>query len=191
MTRLYLRCHFRRHLCLLPLALLGGVPLSAQAPATPKEALQCEALRHKGDPASRDCYQRLTRASDPATAAEGFWGIGDFRSANDSFRAAVKLRDADPAPRVRWGRMYLDHWQASEASGLFGEALKIKEDYAPALLGMALVAGEQFEGAAIKSAEKALAADPKLYEADEVIARVHLDLDTPMVLRDPRADPCR
>jgi len=167
MTRLYIR--------LLPLVLLSGLPLLAQAPATPKEALQCEALRHKGDPAARDCYQRLTRSSDPAVAAEGFWGVGDFRSANDSFRAAVKLRDADPAPRVRWGRMYLDHWQASEARDLFGEALKIKEDYAPALLGMALVAGEQFEGAAIKSAEKALAADPKLYEADEVIARVHLE----------------
>jgi tetratricopeptide (TPR) repeat protein len=161
-----------RYLCL---ALLSGLPLMAQAPATPKEALQCEALRHKGDPASRDCYQRLTRSSDPAIAAEGFWGVGDFRSANDSFRAAVKLRDADPAPRVRWGRMYLDHWQASEASGLFAEALKIKENYAPALLGAALVSGEQFEGAAIKSAEKARAADPKLYEAYEVIARVHLE----------------
>jgi len=161
-----------RYLCL---ALLSGLPLMAQAPATPKEALQCEALRHKGDPASRDCYQRLTRSSDPAIAAEGFWGIGDFRAANDSFRAAVKLRDADPAPRVRWGRMYLEHWQASEASGLFAEALKIKENYAPALLGAALVSGEQFEGAAIKSAEKALAADPKLYEAYEVIARVHLE----------------
>ena len=171
MTRSYIRHHVR----LLPLALLSGLPLLAQAPATPKEALQCEALRHKGDPASRDCYQRLTRSSDPAIAAEGFWGIGDFRAANDSFRAAVKLRDADPAPRVRWGRMYLEHWQASEASGLFAEALKIKENYAPALLGAALVSGEQFEGAAIKSAEKALAADPKLYEAYEVIARVHLE----------------
>jgi len=161
-----------RYICL---ALLSAMTLSAQAPATPKEALQCEALRHKGDPASRDCYQRLTRSYDPAIQAEGFWGVGDFRSANDSFRAAVKLRNTDPAPRVRWGRMYLDHWQASEASGLFAEALKIKEDYAPALLGAALVAGEQFEGAAIKSAEKALAADPKLYEAHEVIARVHLE----------------
>ena len=165
-----------RYICL---ALLSAMTLSAQAPATPKEALQCEALRHKGDPASRDCYQRLTRSSDPAIQAEGFWGVGDFRSANDSFRAAVKLRNTDPAPRVRWGRMYLDHWQASEASGLFAEALKIKEDYAPALLGAALVAGEQFEGAAIKSAEKALAADPKLYEAHEVIARVHLEDGNP------------
>jgi len=162
----------RRYVCL---ALLSAIPLLAQAPATPKEALVCEALRHKGDPASRDCYQKLTRSSDPAVQAEGLWGIGDYKSANDSFRAAVKLRATDPAPRVRWGRMYLDHWQASEASALFGEALKLNENYAPALLGMALVAGEQFEGAAIKSAEKALAADPKLYEAHEVIARVHLE----------------
>jgi tetratricopeptide (TPR) repeat protein len=168
-----------RYIRLLPLALLSGLPLLAQAPATPKEALQCEALRHKGDPANRDCYQRLTRSSDPALQAEGFWGMGDFRSANDSFRAAVKLRDADPAPRVRWGRMYLDHWQASEASGLFGEALKLKENYAPALLGVALVAGQEFEGAAIKSAEKALAADPKLYEAHELIARVYLEDSDP------------
>ncbi len=170
------RYHFPN---LLPWLLLSTVPLLAQAPATPKEALQCEALRHKGDPAFRDCYQRLTRASDPAVAAEGYWGVGDYRSANDSFRAALKLRDQDPAPRVRWGRMYLDHWQPSEARDLFAEALKIKEDYAPALLGVALVAGEQFEGAAIKSAEKALAADPKLYEAEEVIARVHLEDSDP------------
>jgi tetratricopeptide (TPR) repeat protein len=165
----------RRYMRLLPLALLSGLPLLAQAPATPKEALPCEALRHKGDPANRDCYQRLTRSSDPAIAAEGFWGIGDYNSANVSFRAAVKLRDSDPAPRVRWGRMYLDHWQADIASGLFAEALKINENYAPALLGAALVAGEEFQGAAIKSAEKALAADPKLYEAHEIIARVHLE----------------
>ena len=169
----------RRLKYLLPLVLLSGLPLPAQAPATPPDALQCEALRHKGDPNARACYQRLTRALDPAVQAEGFWGMGDYKSANDAFRAAVKLRDKDPAPRVRWGRMYLDHWQPAEAQDLFKEAVKIKEDYAPALLGLALVAGEQFEGQAIKNAEKALKADPKLYEAYEVIARVHLEDGNP------------
>ncbi len=163
---------------LLPLLLLS-LPALAQAPATPPDALQCEALRHKGDPNARACYQRLTRALDPAVQAEGFWGMGDYKSANDAFRAATKLRDKDPAPRVRWGRMYLDHWQASEAQDLFQEAIKIKEDYAPALLGMALVSGEQFEGQAISFAEKALKADPKAYEAYEVIARVHLEDGNP------------
>jgi len=164
---------------LLSLFLLSFVPALAQAPATPADALPCEALRHKGDPGVRACYQRLTRATDPAIQAEGFWGVNDFRAANDAFRAAVKLRAKDPAPRVRWGRMYLEHWQPAEARDLFKEAVEIKEDYAPALLGLALVAGEQFEGEAIKNAEKALKADPKLYEAYEVIARVHLEDGSP------------
>ena len=37
-----------RYTPLLSLALLSGLPLLAQAPATPREALPCEALRHKG-----------------------------------------------------------------------------------------------------------------------------------------------
>ena len=105
-----------------------SLPLLAQAPATPADALPCEALRHKGDPNARACYQRLTRALDPAVQAEGFWGMGDYKSANDAFRAATKLRAQDPAPRVRWGRMYLDHLQPSAAPDLFREAIKVKED---------------------------------------------------------------
>ena len=53
------------------------------------------------------------------------------------------------------------------------------EEYAPALLGMALVAGENFEAQAIKFAEEALKADPKLVEAHEVIARVQLEDNDP------------
>ena len=163
-------------------ALIGfliAFPLAAQAPATPAAVLPCEALRHHGDPGARACYPRLTRATDPAVQAEGFWGAGDFRAANDAFRAATKQRAKDPAPRVRWGRMYLDHWQAQDASDLFGEALKLQENYAPALLGMALVAGENFEGQAIQFADRALAHDAKLVEAQELIARVTLEDNNP------------
>jgi tetratricopeptide (TPR) repeat protein len=163
----------------LTLAVAAAPRLTAQAPATPPDALQCEAQRMKGDPNFRACYQRLTRASDPAVQAEGFWGLGDYRAANDAFRAAVKQRDKDPAPRTRWGRMYLEHWQPADAKDLFQEALKLKSDYAPALLGMGLVAGEQFEGEAIKYAEQALKADPKLYQAHELIARVQLEDGSP------------
>ena len=171
-----MRRQMQRALPVIFLAVLSAaLPLWGQAPATPADALPCEALRHKGDPGAKACYQKLTRALDPAVQAEGFWGIGDFRAANDAFRAATKLRAKDPAPRVRWGRMYLDHWQAPDAKDLFNEAAMLKEDYAPALLGLALVAGEQFEGEAIRLAEKALKSDPKLYEADELIARVQLE----------------
>jgi tetratricopeptide (TPR) repeat protein len=158
---------------------LAAVPVLAQAPATPPAALACEALRHKGDAGHKACYQKLTTSNDPSVMAEGLWGIGDYRTANEAFRTALKIHAKDPAPRVRWGRMYLDHWQASEARDLFKEAIALQKDYAPALLGLALVAGEQFESEAIKNAEAALKADPKLYEAHEVIARVRLEDGSP------------
>jgi cellulose synthase operon protein C len=147
--------------------------------AQPAEAQACFALKHKGDPGTRACFQRLTRSTDPAVQAEGFWGVGDFRAANEAFRAAVKSKDKDPAPRTRWGRMYLEHWQPADAADLFGEALQIKKDYAPALLGLGLVAGENFEGKAIEYAEKALQADPKMFEAYELVARITLEDNNP------------
>ena len=73
--------------------LLIAFPLAAQVPATPVAVLPCDALRHHGNPGARACYQGLTRATDPAVQAEGFWGIGDFRAANDAFRAATKHRE--------------------------------------------------------------------------------------------------
>jgi len=145
----------------------------------PAESALCAALRHKGDAGAAACYERLIRSNNPAVVAEGLWGMGNFRGANDAFRLAVKMRDKDPAPRTRWGRMYLDHWQRSDAADLFKEALEIKEDYAPALVGMAILSSENYEADAIKFAEKALKADPKLLEAQEVIAKVHLEDNNP------------
>src|SRR5205807_228562 len=54
-------------------------------------------------------------------------------------------------------------------------ALEINKDYAPAMLGLALVAAEGFAGNATELATKALAADPKLVEAKELLARVALE----------------
>jgi tetratricopeptide (TPR) repeat protein len=147
--------------------------------AQSSEVQACAALKHRGDANTRACYQRLTRSADPALQGEGFWALGDFKAANDAFRAAVKARPKDPAPRVRWGRLFLDHYQASDAQDLFKEALEINKEYAPALLGMALVAGENYEAQAIKFAEEALKADPKLVEAQEVISRVQLEDNEP------------
>ena len=48
-------------------------------------------------------------------------------------------------------------------------------DYAPALLGLALVAADGFEGKAAELAQRALESDPKLVEAQELLARVALE----------------
>ena len=150
---------------------LAALPLAAQT----ADLAKCAALRHHGDPAERQCYQGLTRSNDPGIQAEGYWGIRDYKAANDAFRAAVKAKPKDPGLRVRWGRMYLEHWQGGDADDLFGEALAIQKDYAPALYGEALHASESFEGKAAALAEAALKSDPKLVEARELLARMALE----------------
>ncbi len=155
--------------------LLAVVPLSAQTP----DLARCMALRHHGDPGTQACYQGLTRSRDPGVQAEGFWGLRDYKAANDAFRAAVKAQPKDPNLRVRWGRMYLEHWQPADAEDLFGEALAIQKDYAPALYGQALHASESFEGKATELAEAALKSDPKLVEARELIAKMALEDNNP------------
>jgi len=156
---------------------------SKTAPAQPAinsaDVERCALLRHHGDPDARACYQRLAGSSDLGIRAEGLWGAGDFKTANDVFRAAVKLHDKDPNLRVRWGRMYLEHWQPADAEDLFKEALEIDAVNPPALLGLALVASEGFESKAIELAKKALEGDPKLFEARELIARVELEDNKP------------
>src|SRR5689334_546324 len=107
--------------------------------------------------------------------AEGLWGTGDYFGANEAFKALVKLRPKDANIRVRWGRMMLDHSQPGDASDCFNEALEIDEKNAPAMLGLALVAADGFAGNAAEIARKALAIDPKLVEAQELIARVALE----------------
>jgi tetratricopeptide (TPR) repeat protein len=149
---------------------------SASAIAT---VAQCEALRHHGDPDTRLCYQKLARSNDPALQAEGLWGLGDYKSANDVFKALVKARPKDANLRVRWGRMYLDHSQPADASDCFKEALEIDDKNAQAMLGLALVAEDGFEGSAAEMAKRALALDPKLVEAHELLARVVLEDNDP------------
>ncbi len=151
--------------------LASVLPLAAQS----FDPAHCAALRHHGDPDASKCYQQLTKSPDPGVRAEGYWGARNYTRANEEFRAAVKAHDKDPYLRVRWGRMYLEHWQPVDAKGLFTEALQIKEDYAPALLGMALVSADGFEAKAAELAHAALKSDPKLVEAQELLARVALE----------------
>ncbi len=155
--------------------LLAALPAAAQT----ADPARCAALKHHGDPQTAQCYQQLTRSGDPGIAAKGYWGLRDYQRANDLFRAAVKAHDKDPYLRVRWGRMYLEHWQPGDASDLFREALELKKDYAPALLGLALVAADGFEGKAAELAQQALKSDPKLVEAQELLARVALEDNNP------------
>lgn len=125
------------------------------------------------------CFVALTRAANPADRAEAAWGLGRFKDANDLFRLAVKMDEKNAKVRVRWGRLFEERYQPVDAGQLFTEALQIDKDYAPALLGLALVASNSFESKAVEYAQKALAADPKLLEARELLAYLALEDSNP------------
>jgi tetratricopeptide (TPR) repeat protein len=107
--------------------------------------------------------------------AETLWKARRYQEANNEFRLLVEKFPKNADYRERWGRMYLDHNQPDEAEGLFKEALDLKKDHPGALLGLALIAAGQYQGAAEELARKALAGDPKLIEAQELLARLALE----------------
>ena len=170
------------------LARQGGLfrpkPVDAQASAKAAQQVsaqvtQCENLRKHGDPGTKACYQKLSTSNDLAIKAEGLWGLRDYQNANSAFQAAVKARPKDANLKVRWGMMFLEYSQPGDAEALFKEALGIDENNAAALYGMALLATDDFAGDASGLAEKALKADPKMYEADELLARIALEDNHP------------
>ena len=114
------------------------------------------------------CAQSIERA-------EALWKQGRYKDANDAFRAAVGASPKNPDYRVRWGRFFLARFQPKDAQALFEEALAIRKDHPGALLGLALVFAEDFETKAVAFARMALAADPKLLEAQELLARLALE----------------
>ena len=137
---------------------------------------QCRTLRHHGQLAeARACFSRLANGSDPYPRAEGLWGAGRYKEANEQFRALIAQFPKNANYRVRWGRLFLERFNKDEASNLFKEALEIDKDNAPAQLGMALVAAEGFGRQAVDLAEQAAKLDPKLLEARELLAYLALE----------------
>jgi tetratricopeptide (TPR) repeat protein len=110
--------------------------------------------------------------------AEALWKQRDFGGANEVFLALVGRYPDNPDYLVQFGRMLLDHGTAEDieyAAKHFSEALAIKKDDAGAELGLALIAADEFSGSAEKMARQALAWNPKLLEAQELLARIALE----------------
>ena len=138
---------------------------------------QCSALHKHGDAGETACWRTLSRAADPAVRAEGLFGLKDYDGSNDAFKIAEKARPKDANVKVRYGVLMLEapNGNPQEASNLFNEALEIDKSNPRALLGLARVAEDSYGGEAVKFADRALAADPKLYEARELMARIALE----------------
>jgi len=111
--------------------------------------------------------------------AESMWKQHRYVESNDAFRALVAAHPRNAAYRVRWGRLFLERFNAPEAAKLFNEALEIDPKQADALLGLALVAAENYDAQAVEFAHKALQANPRLLEAQELLARLALEDSDP------------
>ncbi len=149
--------------CFIPLASAVTVP-------------ECQALRHHGKLAeARQCFTYLLQSNDAYPRAEGLWGLERYTDANDQFRVAVKQNPKSPEYRVRWGRMFLERFQPADADKLFKEALALNDKDANANLGLALVAAQGFGPKAVEFAQKAIELDPKLVEAQELLAYLALE----------------
>ncbi|MBI4909447.1 MAG: tetratricopeptide repeat protein [Acidobacteria bacterium] len=136
----------------------------------------CEAHKHHGRLAeTQRCYQQLSNSRDLLQRAEGLWGLGLTQDANNAFRAAAAANPKSPEIKIRWGRFFLERWQKEDAAALFEEAMELKKDHPQALLGMALLASEGFEKKATEFAQKALEGDPKLVEAQALMAQLAVE----------------
>lgn len=156
------------------LLLLLAVPLMAQTLDV------CRGHRHHGRlQEASACFEKLTASPDAYLRAEGFWGLGRHRQANDAFRAAAEREPKNAVYRVRWGRLFHERMQRQDAAKLFGEALEISPGNPGALLGLALVASDGYESKAVELAERAAGLDSKFAEPRELLARLALEDGNP------------
>jgi tetratricopeptide (TPR) repeat protein len=151
--------------------------------ATPDD---CHTLgKHGHRSEAQSCYQSLAQARDPYLRAEGDWGLERYDQANNEFRSAVAQSPNNPVYRIRWGRLLHERFNNMDAEALFDEALQRDPHDAQAFLGKALVSADGFDEKALQWAAEAIASDPKLVEAHELMASLHLeDSDAPKAVEE-------
>ncbi len=152
----------------------------SRAAVPPAEVRQCLTQHlHGQEAAAQKCFGALTRAGAPYLRAEGAWGVADYDAANNEFRAAVAQADGNALYRTRWGELLHERFNNSDAVGLFNEALQRDPKDAQAMLGLARVSADGFDDQAVGWANKALAADPQLAPAHELLADLALEDNQP------------
>jgi len=159
-------------LCAFVCVVILATASTAQS-ATPDE---CATLRKHGHSAeAQKCYEALSSARDPYLRAEGHWGQEKYDEANNQFRIAVAASPENAMIRVRWGRLFHERFNNTDADKLFQEALEKDPKNAQAYYGRALVSSDGFDSKAMEYAAKAAELDPKLFEAHELMANLLLE----------------
>jgi predicted Zn-dependent protease len=106
--------------------------------------------------------------------AEALWRQHDYDGAKAAFEALVKANPKNADYRVRYGQLFYERFNDAEAQKLYEEALALDPKNARAMLAEAQILADEFDPKAADLADKALEADPKLYQAREMKARLAL-----------------
>ncbi len=157
----------------LLLAMLATAGVCVAATATPDG---CRALRLHGKKVeATDCFQVLVRSGDAYRMAEGYWGLERWEDAKANFEIAIKQPKAPALWKARYGLLLHERFNDVDSPPLFGEALQQDPACAQAYLGLAMVSATNFDDKAQEYAAKAIAIDPKLVEAHELMADLELE----------------
>jgi tetratricopeptide (TPR) repeat protein len=138
----------------------------------------CDRMLYRGAlPEAQACYRNLVAGSaDTRIKADAARALGDVRSANSFFQAALKEYPEDAAVRTRWGELFLATHQNEQAIRLFQEALEIDAAYAPAKIGLAKIAAGRFEEKTREWAVQVIDETPEqALEAHLLLARAALE----------------
>src|SRR6478672_5602452 len=158
---------------LILVVLLGSA--AAVRAATPADCWSSRKHGHREE--AQTCFQSLARSSDAYTRAEAYWGLEQWKDANEQFRLATQAENSKPLYKVRWGMLLHERFNDGEAADLFREALAKDPSNAQAYLGLAMVSAESFSAKAREFVLKAIQLDPKLAAAHELLADLALAND--------------
>lgn len=122
------------------------------------------------------CASLAAQGQRPTLAqAEAQWRAHDYAGAGHTFEALLKAEPGNATYRVRYADLLSERFNAKDAEDLYQEALKLDPNNAKAYLGLAEIYSEGFNELGAQSAMEAVKLDPKLYHADEILARIALE----------------
>jgi tetratricopeptide (TPR) repeat protein len=128
-----------------------------------------------------DATAMLTRiaaqSTDPLVEARARRALGDFKNAQEAFRAAVSRAPTDPEANTEWGELFLDAHNNADAVKSFQIALEADPKWTPALFGAAVALADDDPPQAMGAARKALEVNPSYAEAHVLLARQAMDQD--------------
>lgn len=167
-------------------------PIATQSPGG-DAALELGLLQHqlgRRTEARRTLQLVLLAARDADTpreylrAGRAARALGRFEDANRHFREAVAGAPTDVAINTAWGELFLEKYNRKDAVRSFQDALKVDEDYGPALVGMARAVVDDNPPQAVTFAARALKLNPRDVAAQLFMAETSIGRDRKAEARD-------